>query len=285
MQITIRRAALAVLLVMMAACTKVPPGYVAIVVNNYGSQRGVKDFPIQVGTVWYNPMREDVYQFPTYQQNVVWTKSGKEGSQDDESFTVNSVEGATVNFDTQVSVQFEADSVPKVFVKFRRDEDHIMQVYVRSMVRDAFSRTASQMKVVDIFGAGKRDLQDSSLALVRRELDPQGIRVTQLSMIGEVRVDDAVKGSINAVLTAAQRSIAAENKVAQAKAEAEQAMQTARGDSAASVIRAEGQSHANSLLQASLSPAVLQQKAIDRWDGKLPTVTSGATPMINIPKP
>ena len=104
-------------------------------------------------------------------------------------------------------------------------------------------------------------------------------------MIGKIRTDPTVENSINAVLTASQKAIEAQNKVVQATAEANQEIATAKGDSASSVIRAEGQAHANQLLQASLTAGVLQSKALDKWNGTLPQVTSGAVPFINIAKP
>lgn len=47
---------------------------------------------------------------------------------------------------------------------------------------------------------------------------------------------------------------------------------------------AEGQAKANRLLQDSLraSPELLQMKALDRWNGTLPQVTSGAVPFIKV---
>lgn len=277
-----KRLFLAVAVLALSACGTVAPGTVGILVNNYGSQKGVQDFPIRTGVVFYNPITTDLYRFPTYQQNKIWTAAKDEGSPENESITVNSIEGATINFDVQTSVEFIADSVPKIFVKFRKDEEHIMQVFVRSLMRDAFSHHASRMKVTDIFGNQKQAFQDSSLIEIRAKLDPMGIKMSQLSIIGEIRVDGNVKASINAVLAAAQAAIEAGNKVKQAEAEANQMIQTARGDSLSAVIRASGQAHANALLQQSLTSAVLQSKALDKWDGVLPTVTSGAVPFINV---
>lgn len=36
----------------------VAPGHVGIIVKQSGSDRGVQDFPIQSGRVWYNPVNE-----------------------------------------------------------------------------------------------------------------------------------------------------------------------------------------------------------------------------------
>lgn len=268
-----------------SACTKVAPGYAGVVVNNYGSSRGVSDFPVRTGRVWYNPFTEDVYKFPTFQQNIVWSSNKHEGGAPDESITVNSIEGATMNFDVQASISFAQDSVPKIFVKFRKGEEDILQVYVRSIIRDAFSIQSSKMKATDIFGVQKAVLQDSALAEARRKLSPDGINLSTLALIGKIRVDNVVEASINAVLTASQKAIEAQNKIVQATAEANQNIASAKGDSASAVIRAEGQAHANSLLQVSLTPSVLQGKALDKWDGILPQVTSGAVPFIDIKRP
>ena len=55
-------------------CYKVvAPGHVGIVVKQSGTDRGVQDFPIQSGRVWYNPVNEAVLTYPTYVQRAIWT--------------------------------------------------------------------------------------------------------------------------------------------------------------------------------------------------------------------
>jgi len=273
-------------MVVLTACTKVEPGYVGIVVNNYGSQRGVQDFPVKTGRVWYNFFTEDVYKFPTFMQNVVWTKDTTEGGKGvDESITFNSIEGATMNVDISFSYAFIPDSVPRIFVTFRKDEDHITHVYLRSRIRDAFTRHASRMKVVDIFGTGKQMLLDSVRVTLQEEIGPKGMLIDQISMVGAPRVDKLVQASINAVLTATQRAIEAENKVRQSQAEGEQRIAAARADSISAVVSAAGQAEANRLLQSTMTSVILQRMWLEKWNGVLPTVQSNATPLISIPRP
>ena len=46
-------------------CAKtIPPGHVGIVVNQYGSQKGVADFPLKTGRVWYNPVERNRVRLP-----------------------------------------------------------------------------------------------------------------------------------------------------------------------------------------------------------------------------
>jgi regulator of protease activity HflC (stomatin/prohibitin superfamily) len=48
------------------------------------------------------------------------------------------------------------------------------------------------------------------------------------------------------------------------------------------VVDAEGQAKANSILNASLTPTLVQWQEIQKWDGKLPQVTGGASPFVSL---
>jgi regulator of protease activity HflC (stomatin/prohibitin superfamily) len=260
------------------ACARVPAGYVGIKVNQYGDKRGVQNIPIVTGRVVYNPFTEDVYRFPTFIQSRVWDKA--------EAVSFNSVEGAQFTIDLGAGIAFKADSVPNIFTSQRKDPEYIIDVYVRNHIRDAFSNIASKMPMTEIYGAGKSVLVANVRAQLDSTLGRKGYIIDNLSIIGRPRMDETVERSINAALAASQKAIEAQNKVAEAKALADQAIATARGDSTASVVRAAGQSQANRMLQATLSPQLIQYEAAKKWNGQLPTFTGGgAMPFVNIPKP
>jgi len=70
-----------------------------------------------------------------------------------------------------------------------------------------------------------------------------------------------------------------------AQQEAERALfrtQEASAEAQSTINRARGEAEANRLKQQSLSNELLELRAIEKWDGKLPQVTSGATPFINL---
>jgi regulator of protease activity HflC (stomatin/prohibitin superfamily) len=272
-------------LVAISACAKVEPGYVGIVVNQYGSQKGVSDFPIQTGRVWYNLFTEDVYLFPTFRQNVVWTRSLHEGSENDDSVTFNSIEGAVINADIALSYSLEAEKAPLAFVTFRKDIEHITHIYIRSEARDAISRHASTMKVIDIFGAKKQALLEAVKQDLNDNLGKVGFQFEMVSFIGGLRCDDKVMGSINATIEATQKAVEAQNKIVQATAEAEQAIATSNGEAQSILNVAKAQADANHMITASLTPELIKYKAIEKWNGTAPTVMgSGFETLINIPK-
>lgn len=272
----------AVILLSIGGCTKVEPGYVGIKVKLYGKQRGVQDYPIVTGRVWYNPWTEEIYQFPTFLQNVVWTRNLNEGRAVDESITFNSREGAIINADVGLSYQFEGNKVPELFVEFRQPAEIITNIYIRNKVRDALNRESSRMSVTDIYGVKKQDLLNAVKADLEDELAHKGIHFDTVSFTSGLRVPPQVEESINSAIEATQRAVEAQNKVAQSTAEAQQRIAEANGIAQATMIKAKAQADANQLLNASLTPMLIQYEALQKWNGTLPEVTTGAVPFINV---
>lgn len=270
-------------LVTLSGCTYIEPGCVGIVVNKYGTQRGVEDFPIKTGKIFYNPWTEDIYEFPTYLQTVVWTKSLDEGSPVDESITFNSSEGATVNSDISISYGFVPEKVPSLFIEFKKTPEEITKIYMRSQIRDAFSRLASKMKVTSIYGEGKQQLLIDVKKDLNENLGPKGFKFDMISFVGEMRVDDLVEKSINMTIQATQKAIEAENKIRQSEAEARQKIAEASGEATAILTVAKAQAEANEMVNKSLTKNVIQYKIITKWNGILPMVTGGTMPLVDIP--
>jgi len=278
----------------LTGCDRVEPGYVGIKVNQWGNQKGVNDFPLVTGGVVYNPFTEDIYKFPTFMQNAVWTRDKSKDSPNDDSITFNSIEGAVINADIALAYTFDAEKVPQIFVEFRQSPDVITHGFMKNEINNAFNRVASTMKASDIFGERKQFLLDSVKSNLNANLGSRGFKFELISFDGGLRVDASVQSRINAVLEASQRAIEAETKVKQSKAEADQAIEKARGEKESNIAKAEGeaksialkaeaQAKANRILAESLTPALVQYESLQRWDGKLPTYNGGgALPFINI---
>jgi hypothetical protein len=46
-------------------------------VKQSGSDRGVQDFPLRSGRVWYNPINEVVLTYPVFVQRAVWANTAR----------------------------------------------------------------------------------------------------------------------------------------------------------------------------------------------------------------
>lgn len=298
---TVRRAALAALVVVLllflgcSTTTRVDAGHVGIRVRLAGSDRGVQDMPVVMGWVVYNPITEQIVVFPTSVQNIVWTASAHEGKPRDESITFSSSEGVNINADIGLSFHIDPPSAPKLYARFRQTDMLLLaDGYMRNAVREAFNDVASKMPVQEIYGAGKSKMLSEVTAKCRDTLSRDGIIIDQLTINGTLRLPGNVTDAINRAMEATQNAIQSENRVRQVRAEADQAVtqahgaaeamrQKAQGEADSLLIRARAEAKANEIIRLSMSPTVLQYRALEHWDGKLP-VYNGASqiPMLTI---
>jgi regulator of protease activity HflC (stomatin/prohibitin superfamily) len=275
-----------------ATTTRVDAGHVGIRVKLAGSDRGIQDMPIVTGWVIYNPLTEQIVLFPTSVQNVVWTQSAHEGRAFDESITFSSSEGVNASADIGLSFHIEPALAPRLYGRFRlNDLDKLSDGYMRNTVREAFNDVGSRLPVQDIYGAGKSKMLAEVTQKCRDVFGKDGIVIDQLTINGALRLPQNVVDAINRAMEATQKALESKNRVAQVEAEATQAVtqahgaaeaarQRAQGEADALLIRARGEAQANEIIRLSTTPAVLQYRALEHWDGKLPEYNAGQLPML-----
>lgn len=255
---------------LLGGCATVPPGNVGVKVYQAGSKRGQME-TLEVGRYGVNPVTEDIYNFPTYRQNLVWERS--DNPDENEQITLNSSEGASFTADVAISYSFAPDKAEQIFSEFRQSPEVIADVYVRRMVQDSFNRVGSTMKAIEIYGEQKSLFLDTVLKEIQSDLDPLGFQVHSISFVS-LRPDAELQAAINSVITAKQEAERARQEVEKAKANGEATVATARA-----------QAEANRLQQESISAELLQQRAIEKWNGVLPQVTGETVPFINLQQP
>jgi regulator of protease activity HflC (stomatin/prohibitin superfamily) len=266
------------------ACSKVPAGNVGVKVYLLGGSKGVDSEELGVGRYWIG-INEELYLFPTFMQNYEWTADSRNGSETDESISFQTVEGLTVNADVGISYSIDPTKVTTIYQTYRRGVDEITDTFLRNMVRDALVKVSSDKPVDYVYGAGKASLIEQTLKIVQDQVAEQGIMVSKIYWIGEIRLPSNVIESINVKIEATQRAQQRRNEVEQAKAEADKKIEEARGQ-AESILRvAEAQAKANKLLADSLTSEFVQYQAITKWDGILPKMTgSSAIPFVDVTK-
>lgn len=98
------------------------------------------------------------------------------------------------------------------------------------------------------------------------------------SIAAQNQARQEIENATNIAKAAADKEIALTN--AQAAAEAKKIQ--AEADAAALLIAAEAEAEANKKIAESLTDEVIENKKIDKWDGKLPTVTGDNGTIIDI---
>src|SRR5262249_55420950 len=183
----------------------------------------------------------------------------------------------------------EPTMAPHIYLRFKKsDLLDLADVYIRNAVREKFNLAASKMPVQEIYGAAKGKLNADVTREIQEQLGKDGFVIDQLTINGALRFQENVAAAINRAMEATQQAIQAENRVRQVKAEAEQAVTEAEGQAEAARARARGEADArlitskaeakaNLILRYSTSASVLQYRALERWNGRLPVMNGGGT--------
>jgi regulator of protease activity HflC (stomatin/prohibitin superfamily) len=258
----------------LAGCGQVSPGHVGIKVNQYGSNAGVSDQPLSVGT-YFTPFGTTIYEYPVFTNTYTYSRSSTEGSANNEEFNFQDKNGLGLTADIAVSYSVSPQLAPKLFQKYRTDAPGIIGGPLRNAIRNALVNRAAAMGVEEIYGPRKQELLNSVQIDVASFFNPYGLNVEKLFWAGNVRVPDVVLTQINNKIANEQHALAAQAQVATVQAEAQQRIAQAEGE--AKAIQVQGDTLRS-------NPEVLRLRAIEKWDGKLPQVTSGAMPFIQIEK-
>jgi regulator of protease activity HflC (stomatin/prohibitin superfamily) len=230
---------------LMSSCTRIDAGYEGILVKQYGTEKGVQDVSLVTGRVWYNPLTESVFQFPVFVQTV-----------DYDPFTVNAKDGSVFTVDPTISFKVENGKSPHIFSKYRKNIEEITRTTLYNYVRDAFRIQFNKYTTEGIisnrqtFEAAVQLQLDSALLL-------DGFKLEQLT--SGLQYPATITEAINLKNKAVQQAMQVENELKVAEMQARK-----------KIIEAEADAKANQLRLASLTPLLIQQQFIDKWDGRTP---------------
>lgn len=267
---------LAMATVALVGCSpaKVPVGNTAVIVNMMGDKKGIE--PTEAGVGWkFLSWNEELFLFPTFNQN--FNISGIKGQDKD---------GMVVGLPLGVTLRAKEGAAPILYATYRRSMDEIIEVTVPQVVRDAVNFESSRVTAETMYGPEKEAFISRIRDRVVTYFEPRGIKIESLYLTGQIDLPGPVVEALNRKIEATQKAQQRENELRQTQAEAAKEIAAAEGAKAAAILRAEGEAQALNIRGAALSknPGVVELNAIDKWDGKLPTVTAGnnALPFINI---
>jgi regulator of protease activity HflC (stomatin/prohibitin superfamily) len=249
-----------------AACSKVPAGNVGVKVYLLGQEKGVDKEILGPGRYWIG-MNEDLFLFPTFTQSYSFTE-------EKERMVFQTKDGMTVKTGVGVSYSINPDKVSDIFQKYRKGVDEITSMVLRNMIRDAFNTEASTRSIESVYGGGKAELIAAVEKRVRDQVEPIGIRVERIFLIGELELPPQIVERINATIDAQQKTQQKLFEVDQQRAEAAKMIEDAKGEAESIRLKAEAQAQANKILSESLTDELVRYKMIEKWTGELPRVSS-----------
>ncbi len=261
--------------------TYVNPGHVGIVIHRTGG--GVDRTPLGPGLHARNPLFTAIEEYPTFMQTLVLTRATGDGGPNDE-INVNSQEGQPLSVDVSMSFELDPAKVPQLYQTFRTDIGTIQHGYVKQTIRQALQEVIGSEQIADIIGPKKAEAVGRAQALISQRLAPYGIVVKQFTL-NELRAPESVMQAINTKNVMQQQALTAQNELQKNTFQAQGDSIKAAGRAKAILTEAEAQAKANELLSRSITPTLVQYEQMKKWNGQLPQVSGGATPMIQLPAP
>lgn len=244
---------------------RVDAGYEGIKVNLYGDNKGVDDITLVTGAVWYNPITTAVYEYPTFVQTV-----------DYPPFSINAKDGSSFTVDPTISLKIVDGKSAEVFKKYRKEDiTEVINTTLYNYVRNAF-RIQLNAYSTDELVSKREEFEKAIEGRLVEELLAENFQLEQ--MTSGLQYPQTLVNAIDAKNAAVQEAQKSQNEVLKIKAEAEKKIAEAQGNAESLKIKGNAEAEYNRKIAASLSPLIVQQIMLEKWDGKLPVY--GTVPTI-----
>lgn len=252
---------LAILAVVFFSCfsiDRIDSGQTGVMVNLAGNDRGVDDAKVETGWVVYNRFTKQLFEYPAYAQIV-----------DYEPFDIQDKKGTIFTADPTIEYYIERDKAKDVFLRYRKDIQALEQTAILTEVKNAY-KDISGVYETDSLINNRPQFEKEVEELLKVRLGERGFTFSNIQ--SSVKPNDILQTAIDAKNTAVQTALKVENEKKAAIAEAEKIVAAARG-----------KAESNRLLEQSITPELLQLKAIEKWDGTMPlSVGTGSLPFLNL---
>ena len=262
-----------VIIIMASCCTTIDSAAVGIKFKKWSSNaelRGGVEGTCR-GWVWYNPITESIFEYPTYIQRVTY-----------DPFTVNPKDAAIFSMTPTLAYQIDENKAVDIFVKYRKPVRELEMGYINTCIFEAY-RTCANNYTSDELMANRAKFETEVRARLDESMNREGFIVREFTT--KIDPPASLTEAINAKNEAVQNALKAENKVKEAEAEAKIAIAKAKGEAEAQKIQGDGEAYYNRVVAASLNALLVQQYAIEKWNGELPQFNgSSALPFINLNK-
>ena len=274
--------AVILLTVVMSAYTIIAPGYTGVIFNIWsGSLRTVGQ-----GLAMRVPWITRVQSYPTALRTYTMVMRQAEGSsQEDDSIDLPTREGQHIRQDISVTYNTSEEKAAHVFRSFRgAPVQDIEDTFIRRTIITVAQNAAGQMSLSEIISAKRGELQTAIEKNLEGEMAKMGFVLDKVNL-GASHLPPAIENQMQQKMAAQQQAQQAEYELQKQETLAKAAVAQAEGEAKSILVRAKAQSESNRLLQASLTQTLVNYRAVDKWNGQLPQVTSGATPFIDLKKP
>ena len=253
-------------------CTVVDSGEVGIKFHKWSATE--QDYGGVEGTckgwVFYNPITTNVFTYPTFIQRKQYEK-----------IIVKAKDASLFEMNPTIAYRINPGKACDIFTKYRVGIKDLEEGYIRTCIYEAY-RTCGNQYTSDSLMSNRANFERDVRARLEKSLIAEGFVVEEFT--SKITPPQSLVTMIDQKNTAIQSALKAENQVKEAEANAKIAVAKAEGNAKAMKIKADAEAYYNATIAASLSPMIVQEDLIEKWDGKMPQIVSGNGMIMDISK-
>lgn len=245
------------LLIILFGCfANIGANTVGIMYNPF--KGGIQDEVLNEGFRTKSPL-EKVYKISTEVQELNF-----------ENMSVQTNDSQYVNAKIQVQVRISKENAFNFFKKYGNKRLDDISNIISNTIQKQLETVTTQYNIMEILGEKRNEIVNKTLELAKTELEKDGITVERLVLV-DTDSGDAIEQAIANEAVKKKEAEAAQYEKEKAELEGEAQKVKAQKEGEAKVIQAQKEKEANDLLRQSLTPEILQQQMLEKWNGTLPT--------------
>lgn len=237
-----------------ASCKIVKPGYRGILITGGHMSEDIKE----PGMHFRFPILQRIISMPILIQSATFDNLSAASNSMQDVFT-----------DVQINYHIDPTRVCEYYNKFKSDPEAIMKSTIAAKLKEAVKTSTPRYSTEQLLQQ-RTAVRDSIYISISKVAAKYGVIVDEFSMTN-FRFSPGYQASIEEKQILEQKTISAARKNDVAELEGK-----------AKVISAKAEAEANRLRQAAITDELIRYEAVQKWDGKLPQVTGGNIPFINI---
>lgn len=235
--------------VVFISCERVAPNYAGVLMENYG-KNGKSDFSIQTGRVNVMSPGTELFQVPLFDQRGEFETAVTLKAADNTQFSARPTYSYKVIKERAVDVVFDNKQIGSGDDFMRSLEDNILEPRIYDLIKEESRKYATDTLMAN---GGSLKFEKTLEALVEAEFLKRGLDLQTFS--AQLEFSDKVKEKIDT-----------RNEVNTNISVLDQQIEEQKKRNELATLKAEE----NRRLSSGITPQLLKQQFIEKWDGKTP---------------
>jgi hypothetical protein len=248
------------------SCDRVAPNYIGVLMENYGKD-GKSDFSLVKGRVSTWSPGTELFQVPLFEQRASFDDNDSKllhlKASDNTEFTSKPIYSFMVIEKIAVDVVFENKHLGAGEDFMTALENNILETKIYDIMKEESRKYTTDELMAN---GGSLKFEESVQKIIGEEFEKKGLKLMtfscQLDFSAKVKAKIDSRNEVNTNITVLDQEIAEQRKLNELEE-----LRTQQN-----IIRSKG-----------LTPQLLQEAAIERWNGVMPTTVTGSSTIMSIP--